>query len=86
MIITYNEYSSTENLYTEFYWNREIHLRITRKCINYAKGKNSGYCEAISMIITYNKYPSTENLYTEFYWNREKQLRITKNCINYSLG
>jgi hypothetical protein len=35
MVITYNEYPSTENIYTEFYWNRENHLGITRKFISY---------------------------------------------------
>jgi hypothetical protein len=33
MIITYNEYPSTENFYTEVYWNRAIHLGITGKYI-----------------------------------------------------
>jgi hypothetical protein len=35
MIITYNEYRSTENLRAECYWNRAIHLGITKKYINY---------------------------------------------------
>jgi hypothetical protein len=39
MINTYNEYPSTENLYTEFYWIQANQLRITRKCINYVQGK-----------------------------------------------
>jgi hypothetical protein len=72
MIIIYNEYDSTENVHTEFYWNRADQLRITRKCIKYVQGWNSVYCDAISMIIIYNAYPSTENLYTEFYWKRAK--------------
>jgi hypothetical protein len=38
MIITYNEYHPTENLYTDFYWNRGNQLRITRKYINYVQG------------------------------------------------
>jgi hypothetical protein len=38
MIITYNEYPSTENLNTKFYWNRADQLWITRKCINYVQG------------------------------------------------
>jgi hypothetical protein len=35
MIITYNEYPYTDNLYTEFYWNRAIHLGISSKYIKY---------------------------------------------------
>jgi hypothetical protein len=38
IIITYNEYPSTENLYTEFYCYRVHQLRITRKCTNYVQG------------------------------------------------
>jgi hypothetical protein len=38
MLISYNEYPSTENLYTEFYWNRGNQLRITRNYINYVQG------------------------------------------------
>jgi hypothetical protein len=39
MIITYDENHSTENLYTEFYWNRATQLGITRNvlityCVN----------------------------------------------------
>jgi hypothetical protein len=67
IIITYNEYPSTENLYTEFSWNRANQLRITRKCINYVQEKNSVSCEAISMIFTFNAYGSYENLGTQFY-------------------
>jgi hypothetical protein len=38
MIITYNEYPCSENLYTEIYCNRTNHLRITKKCIIYVQG------------------------------------------------
>jgi hypothetical protein len=86
MFITYNEYPSTENLYTLFYWNRAEQLEITRKYINYLQGYNTAYCDAISMIIRYNEYPSSEYIFTEFYWNRANQLRITRKCINYVQG
>jgi hypothetical protein len=86
MIITYNEYPSTQNLYNEFYPNRENLIRVTWKWINNVQGSNSIDRNPILMIITHNEYPSTENFYTEFHWNRATQLRITRKSINYVQG
>jgi hypothetical protein len=38
MIITYNDYTSTETLYTEFYWNTAIQWQIRRNYIDYVQG------------------------------------------------
>jgi hypothetical protein len=55
MFITYNEKHCTENLYTEFNQNREKHLGITKKYINYVQETTAASSGAISMFIIYNK-------------------------------